>query len=248
LPETTQQLVARIGDDDRLQGLGPADSLACSAYHRSRAGSEQFGASRSLLEPNILFAGAIRSSRLRRTVAECGRGGFGLEVSWAKYVWGCSVLIRPGNCLRLMRAAELLEVPVFLTEHCAGKIGQAVNEVRDRVGEEQILQKISFSTLREPRCRERLAALGRRSPVVAGTEAHVCVLQTALDLKAAGYAPRYVVDAVSSRRQADLSGAIARAQANGVEAMTVEMVLFEWLEHGDDARFGAVLDLIKQDR
>jgi len=153
-----------------------------------------------------------------------------------------------GNCLRLMRAAELLEVPVFLTEHCAGKIGQAVSEVRDRVGEEQILQKISFSTLREPRCRERLAALGRRSPVVAGTEAHVCVLQTALDLKAAGYAPRYVVDAVSARKETDLSGAIARAQANGIETMTVEMVLFEWLERGDDAKFGAVLELIKQDR
>jgi len=153
-----------------------------------------------------------------------------------------------GNCLRLMRAAELLEVPVFLTEHCAGKIGQAVSEVRDRVGEEQVLQKTSFSTLREPRCRERLAALGRRSPVVAGTEAHVCVLQAALDLKAAGYTPRYVVDAVSSRRQADLTAAIARAQANGIEAMTVEMVLFEWLERGDDDQFGAVLELIKQDR
>lgn len=149
------------------------------------------------------------------------------------------------NCLRLMRAAELLEVPVFLTEHCADKIGPAVDEIRGRVEEAQILQKRTFSTLREPQCRERLDALGRPSPVVAGTEAHVCVLQTALDLKAAGYAPRYVVDAVSTRKESDLSAAIARAEDHGIEVMTVEMVLFEWLGHGDDPNFGSVLALIK---
>ena len=150
------------------------------------------------------------------------------------------------TCLRLMRAAELLEVPLFLTEHCAEKIWPAVREVRERVGEAQVLQKRSFSTLREPRCRERIEALGRRSPVIVGTEAHVCVLQTALDLKAAGYEPRYVVDAVSARKKSDLDAAIARAEAGGIEAVTVEMVLFEWLGRGDDPRFGSVLELIKE--
>jgi nicotinamidase-related amidase len=152
-----------------------------------------------------------------------------------------------GNCLRLMHAAEMLEVPLFLTEHCADKIGPVVEEIRTRVEETQVLQKRSFSTLREPRCRERLEGLGRLSPVIAGTEAHVCVLQTALDLKAAGYAPRYVVDAVSTRKESDLTTAVARAEANGIEVMSVEMVLFEWLGRGDDPDFGSVLELIKSD-
>ena len=149
------------------------------------------------------------------------------------------------NCLRLMKAAELLAVPAFLTEHCADKIGETVEVLRTHAKEEQILRKQHFSAWREPACQARLAGLERRTPVIAGMEAHVCVLQTTLDLKANGYEPRLVIDAISTRNPTDLAVAAERARLNGIETVTVEMVLFEWLERGDTAGFRDVLALIK---
>jgi nicotinamidase-related amidase len=150
------------------------------------------------------------------------------------------------NCLRLMKAAELLAVPVFLTEHCADRIGRTIPILRERVNERQILQKTHFSAWRDPPCRERISALNLGSAVVAGTEAHVCVLQTALDLKAAGLEPRLVVDAVSTRHADDRSAALDRARNNGIETVTLEMVLFEWLENGESPAFRDVLKIVKE--
>ena len=76
-------------------------------------------------------------------------------------------------------------------------------------------------------------------------ETHVCVLQTAISLKEAGYRPHVAVDAVSSRRQADKEAALDRMRDLGIGLVTGEMVIFEWLERGDDAAFRDLLPLIK---
>ena len=149
------------------------------------------------------------------------------------------------NCLRLMKAATLLAVPIFLTEHCTDRIGRTIPVLRERVNDGEILRKTHFSAWREPHCRERISALEPKSAIIAGTEAHVCVLQTALDLKDAGFEPRLVVDAVSTRNAVDYSTALARARDNGIETVTLEMVLFEWLEHGEAPAFRDVLKIVK---
>ena len=81
--------------------------------------------------------------------------------------------------------------------------------------------------------------------VIAGIEAHVCVLQTALGLKAAGMAPVVVSDAVSSLARASHDAALARLAANGVELATTEMVVFEWLGRAGTDAFRAVSKLIR---
>ena len=76
-------------------------------------------------------------------------------------------------------------------------------------------------------------------------ETHVCVLQSALSLKEIGYRPHVVSDAVSSRRTHDRETALARLRDAGVAMVSTEMVIFEWLERGDDEAFRDLLPMIK---
>ena len=152
------------------------------------------------------------------------------------------------NAVRLMIGAARLKVPILLTEHYPKGIGPVVAELRELAPPDGVLEKIHFDALSEPACAQRFAALDRPQAVVAGTEAHVCVLQTALGLKQAGYEPYLVVDAVSSRKPEDKVAAMVRLRDAGMAAVTTEMVLFEWLARGDTAEFRDLLGLIKGDR
>ena len=150
------------------------------------------------------------------------------------------------NILALLTAANRLAIPVIITEHCANKIGHTVPQLRAMVKEDgAILAKTHFSAQSEPRIAERLAQLERNKAVVVGTETHVCVLQTTLDLIEAGYQPHLMVDGTSSRYQHDKDVAIHRMSAHGVELVTLEMVLFEWLEQGDTELFRELFPLIR---
>ena len=149
------------------------------------------------------------------------------------------------NAKALMQAAGRLGIPLSVTEHCAGRIGPTVPELRALAADEAIVAKTYFSGLVEGPLGDRLAALDRPQVIVAGTETHVCVLQTTLDLKAAGYEPCLVADATGTRHDIDRDVAIARMRDAGVAIVTTEMVLFEWLERGDSEDFAALLPLIK---
>jgi nicotinamidase-related amidase len=85
----------------------------------------------------------------------------------------------------------------------------------------------------------------RRQIIVAGCEAHVCVLQTVLDLLADGHRVAVAADAVGSRDPADRSAALERARQHGAEIVTSEMVLFEWLRDSQHPRFREVQKLLK---
>jgi nicotinamidase-related amidase len=85
----------------------------------------------------------------------------------------------------------------------------------------------------------------RRQAVLCGIEAHVCVLQSALGLAAAGWSVTVVEDAVSSRRAADRDAGLRRLAAAGVTVATVEMVMFEWLGRAGTDAFRDLLKLIK---
>jgi nicotinamidase-related amidase len=149
------------------------------------------------------------------------------------------------NIAALLTAADRLAVPVVVTEHCAEKIGHTILLLRNLVKDEAIMQKKRFSAQSESPIADHLASLKRNKVVVVGTEAHVCVLQTTLDLKKAGYKPHLMVDGTSSRNLLDKDVAINRMHAHGVELVTMEMVLFEWLEQGDTEAFRDLFPLIR---
>ncbi len=149
------------------------------------------------------------------------------------------------NAKTLMTAADRLGIPITLTEHCPERIGHTVDVLRSLAPADSIIRKSYFSGLAEQPLTERMTALDRPTVIVAGTETHVCVLQTVLDLKAAGYAPCLVVDATGTRHDVDREVAMSRLERAGVGMVTTEMVLFEWLERGDTPEFQALLPLIK---
>ncbi len=143
---------------------------------------------------------------------------------------------------KLAQAARLLGVPVLATEHWADKIGPTDPALAPHV--DHVLHKKHFDATRET---DFLPALpvGRPRVLLMGTEAHICVLQTGLGLKERGYEPVLVGDCVGSRRQEDRQAAWDRWAYHGLERVTAEMAMFEWLEIPSHPAFKQVLSLIK---
>jgi nicotinamidase-related amidase len=146
------------------------------------------------------------------------------------------------NTQLLLQAAEMLDVPILFTEHNAGGLGPTVAELAD-FANGRVMHKITFDACRMPDFLDRLG--DRRNIVVAGCEAHVCVMQTALGLLDAGRRVFLVRDAVASRRPESKETAVARLAKHGAEIVTSEMAMFEWLGSAEHPRFRDVIRLIK---
>lgn len=139
----------------------------------------------------------------------------------------------------LLEAAARLDVPVLLTEQYPKGLGSTVPEVACKLpGGSPRMEKTCFSAC-------AALPLTRPQVVLAGMEAHVCVLQTALELAAAGREVFVVADAVCSRTEANSSNALARLRAAGVTITNTESVVFEWLRDASHEHFRALSKLIR---
>jgi len=146
---------------------------------------------------------------------------------------------------RLLEIARILEVPRLASEQYPQGLGPTVPELAELFAEQEIVAKLTFSAAREPAFLAAVEASGRRQLVVTGTEAHVCVLQTAMVLHQEGYEVFLVADAVGSRTPENRSLALQRMRAAGIAVVSAEMVAFEWLGRAGDEAFRTVLPLIK---
>lgn len=142
----------------------------------------------------------------------------------------------------LAQAARLLEVPVWATEHWPDKIGLTHANLRMHV--DHCVSKTHFDGCQESGFTDALPR-GRGRVLLAGTEAHICVLQTGLGLAAAGYQPALLTDCIGSRRVEDKLAAAERWRYHGLELLSSEMALFEWMQTPAHPRFREVLALIK---
>lgn len=145
------------------------------------------------------------------------------------------------NARRLMQAADLLGVPVVMTEQNRKGLGPTVPELAPET--RVVHPKMHFDACREAGFLNALK--GRTEIVVAGCEAHVCVLQSVLGLLDAGRRVFLVRDALGSRRAESKETAIRRLEAQGVEIVTTEMVAFEWLETADHPHLRELIALVK---
>ena len=144
------------------------------------------------------------------------------------------------NARRLSDAAAMLGVPVFYTEQYSKGLGITVPELAAPA--EAVLQKMTFGAVETPGFLERL---GDTQAIVAGVEAHVCVLQTVLGLIERGRRVYVVRDAISSRRPDSCEAAVRRMERHGAEIVTTEMVIFEWLGTAEHPKFREAVGLIK---
>lgn len=149
------------------------------------------------------------------------------------------------GCAVLLRAAKRLAIPVLVSEQYPKGLGHTMGEVMAEVPDGAVVEKMHFSCAFEPAVKDRLGAIGRKQVVIAGIEAHICVLQTALGLKAAGMEVFVVADSCSSRDPNNHRVAMDRLAANGIGVVTVEMALFEWLHCAGTPEFKELSRLIK---
>jgi nicotinamidase-related amidase len=171
------------------------------------------------------------------------------------------------NAVRLARIAQLLQVPVWATEENPSGLGGTIEALQPFVGG-RVLSKMAFdgSEVLLPRLRpaarpaqggnarslpkhlQKAApppAATRDTIVLAGCEAHVCLMQTALGLIEEELDVWVVTDACSSRTERNRDAAFDRLAAAGAELVTTEMVAFEWLKDAGHPRFREVLDIVK---
>lgn len=168
------------------------------------------------------------------------------------------------NALRLAKAARLLRVPVWGTEQNPAKLGTNHPDLRALC--QKTLSKTHFSAvadglpnwLRPPQrppagnarslpkhLQKAAPAEDRQTIVIAGCEAHVCLLQTALDLLDDEFDVCVVTDACGSRTERNRDAAFDRLAGAGAELVTTEMVVFEWLRHCEAPEFREALALVK---
>jgi nicotinamidase-related amidase len=150
------------------------------------------------------------------------------------------------NALVLLSAANRLGVPTTLTEQYPQGLGPTVPEIADRVrGRDLVYPKMTFSAAAEAAVLSRLRQSRRAQIVVAGVEAHVCVLQSAIGLQQLGYQVAVVGDATTSRKPASVALALERLRQNGVSIVSTEMVVFEWLGRAGSDEFRELSRLIR---
>jgi nicotinamidase-related amidase len=142
---------------------------------------------------------------------------------------------------RLVKAASLLAVPSLFTEQNPKGLGPTVAELAPDPA--ILAHKMTFDACRAPGFAERLPP--DHTLVVAGCEAHVCVLQTVLGLLSLGRTVFAVRDAIGARRAESKETALRRMERHGAEIVTTEMVIFEWLATCEHPRFRETVALVK---
>jgi nicotinamidase-related amidase len=146
----------------------------------------------------------------------------------------------------LIEAAKILDLPIVVTEQYPKGLGPTLPEVRDALGDRyRPLEKLSFSIMGERYIANAVEKTSARHLILAGMETHVCVLQSALDLRDAGFLPLISADAVCSRTELDWETSISSMRDAGVGIGTVEQFLFLLLERAGSDQFKEISRLLK---
>ena len=151
------------------------------------------------------------------------------------------------NIGRLIDGAKALGVPLLATEQYPQGLGPTNSDIAGRFEPADVYEKREFSCVGCVAVSAGLEKLEVRQVLLCGIETHVCVLQTALDLIAAGYEVFLAADACGSRHRHDKRVAARRMESSGVTIVTVESALFEWCETSLADEFKQISTLVRQE-
>ncbi len=148
------------------------------------------------------------------------------------------------NCSILLQAARLLEIPAIYTEQVPAKLGATLPQLLSWLSPATRVEKSCFSCYEESAfCAQLMES--RPQVVLAGMEAHVCIVQTALQLQQMGRQVFVVEDAVISRSPANKANALDRLRQAGIVVSNTESVIFEWLEVAEGEIFRQLSRLVR---
>ena len=148
------------------------------------------------------------------------------------------------NTAILVQAAQLLQVPILVTEQYPQGLGETLPEIKQFLPTNKPIAKTAFSACSEPKFNQLLHR-DNSQIVLAGMEAHVCVLQTALALLQDSKTVFVVEDAILSRSPANKTNALARLRDAGCVITNTESVVFEFVSNANHEAFKAISKLIK---
>jgi nicotinamidase-related amidase len=149
------------------------------------------------------------------------------------------------NCQKLIEGLQILSVPFIITQQYTKGLGSTVLPVVQLFPEFNFIEKNTFSCFEEPGFRERVVSLNKQNVIICGIEAHVCVLQTCLDLLEGGFIPVIVEDCISSRKLNDKLIAVERMRQEGARITTMESLLFELTRKAGNDQFKSISRIVK---
>lgn len=148
------------------------------------------------------------------------------------------------KCGMLLKGLDILKIPFIATQQYTKGLGETLPELKELTGGRYI-EKITFSCWREQTFRMAVRESKASQILVCGTETHICVEQTVLDMLKAGLEVYLAADCVGSRFDTDRDAALRRMEKAGAVLTTAEAALFELTERGGTEEFKAVSRLVK---
>jgi nicotinamidase-related amidase len=149
------------------------------------------------------------------------------------------------NTKILIEGLQQLEISLLLTQQYTKGLGETIPEIKSAITSFEPIEKRAFSCCDEQEVNQKLSDLKAKNIILCGIESHVCVLQTAVDLKEAGYNPIVVMDCVSSRRPESIEIAKERFRFEGIMMTSMESILFELTRSSEVEGFKAISKLVK---
>ncbi|KAI2472057.1 Isochorismatase hydrolase [Annulohypoxylon bovei var. microspora] len=156
---------------------------------------------------------------------------------------------------KVLRAAQILNIPVYVTTQNSAKLGATVSELADLTESAKVsVDKTAFSMMRVPQIAAQFPAITtnrqrarqQKHVVIVGIEAHICVTQTALDLLEHDHKVYVLADGVSSCNPEEIPVALARLRAAGVAVTTSESWLYEFMGDAGIPEFRNIAGLVKE--
>lgn len=149
------------------------------------------------------------------------------------------------NIIRLIKGSQLLNVPIFYTEQYPKGLGRTINSIVSLLEKFKPIEKNHFSVCCSKELIQPLRDRGFSQIIIAGIEAHVCIVQSALDLVQEGFQVHVVEDAIGSRNEKNKTNALFRMNKLSVTLTTTEAALFELVEVAGTDEFRKISQLIK---
>lgn len=149
------------------------------------------------------------------------------------------------NLQRIIKGAQLLELPIIWCEQLPEKLGPTIEPLRTLLADAEPLAKSSFSCCGNKAFDKAIVNSNAKHILLAGIETHVCVYQTAAKLADDGYDVQVLADCTSSRTPENHGIGLHRVQASEATLTSVETALLELLRDAADPRFKDLLAVIK---
>lgn len=148
------------------------------------------------------------------------------------------------NILRLLRLADRFDLPVILTEQYVRLMGPILPDIMAKLPESVLIQKMDFDCCAVDEFNDRLGETKVKDVVLMGLETHICILQTSLSLKEAGYAVHVPQDAVDSRTKENWNVGLEQMRDAGVVISSTETVIFQLLGKAGTPEYKDMLRII----